>query len=289
VSLSAQGEMISFPAILAIVLLISYPIHLTCFLSKSARSAETSARAWRGNGENVLPAGYSGAPFKVRGDASITSSPMILRMAKRDWSPPKPDSSKKPPAAAVEAVTPSDEEEENKGLAFVVELPKRAGISWSSDLSFRWIYVQNLEPDGEAAKSGLIQKGDYIIGVGNTSTIAQDFDFVLSTLASQPSVFNYTFFRGTKEQMVGRPVLEPSDMSVTVRVVQDGKPDVILQCPGGTNLRQLLVGNGINVYRSLTRWTNCNGKQRCGTCIVDVSIFAHVSIPLPAVCFISHI
>lgn len=24
------------------------------------------------------------------------------------------------------------------------------------------------------------------------------------------------------------------------------------------------------MYRSLTRWTNCNGKQRCGTCIVDV-------------------
>lgn len=35
-------------------------------------------------------------------------------------------------------------------------------------------------------------------------------------------------------------------------------------------MRQLLVGNGINVYRSITRWTNCNGKQRCGTCIVDV-------------------
>ena len=39
---------------------------------------------------------------------------------------------------------------------------------------------------------------------------------------------------------------------------------------GGTNLRKLLVGNGINVYRSITRWTNCSGKQRCGTCIVDV-------------------
>jgi ferredoxin len=24
------------------------------------------------------------------------------------------------------------------------------------------------------------------------------------------------------------------------------------------------------VYRSVTRWTNCNGKQLCGTCIVDV-------------------
>lgn len=39
---------------------------------------------------------------------------------------------------------------------------------------------------------------------------------------------------------------------------------------GGTNLRKLLVGNGINPYRSITRWTNCNGKQRCGTCIVDI-------------------
>lgn len=44
----------------------------------------------------------------------------------------------------------------------------------------------------------------------------------------------------------------------------------MMLCTGGTNLRTLLVGNGINVYRSLTRWTNCNGQQRCGTCIVEV-------------------
>ena len=44
----------------------------------------------------------------------------------------------------------------------------------------------------------------------------------------------------------------------------------IIFIAGGTNLRTLLVGNGINVYRSLTRWTNCSGKQRCGTCIVEV-------------------
>lgn len=41
---------------------------------------------------------------------------------------------------------------------------------------------------------------------------------------------------------------------------------------GGTNIRELLVDNGINVYRSITRWTNCKGKQRCGTCIVDVRV-----------------
>jgi ferredoxin len=27
----------------------------------------------------------------------------------------------------------------------------------------------------------------------------------------------------------------------------------------------------VNVYQSVTRWTNCKGKQLCGTCIVNVS------------------
>ena len=40
--------------------------------------------------------------------------------------------------------------------------------------------------------------------------------------------------------------------------------------PYGCNLRDELVKRKINVYQSLTRWTNCNGKQLCGTCIVDV-------------------
>ena len=27
----------------------------------------------------------------------------------------------------------------------------------------------------------------------------------------------------------------------------------------------------MQVYRSISRWTNCNGKQLCGTCIVEVT------------------
>jgi ferredoxin len=175
-------------------------------------------------------------------------------MAKKEWQPPV-------------AEIPGDE---GNGVSFEIELPKRAGISWGSDLSFSWVYVLDVEPTGEAAASGMVQKGDYIIGMGNTSCIGKDFDFVLSTYNSQPSIFNYTFFRGTKEQLLGGPVPAPEETTVTVTVKQAGKPDITLDCPGGTNLRRLLVGNGINVYRSLTRWTNCNGQQRCGTCIVDV-------------------
>ena len=180
--------------------------------------------------------------------------------AKGKWDPPTADQS-----------TSGD----NSGLAFEVELPKRAGIDWGADLSFRWVKVIGLDPQGEAYKSGLIEKGDYIIGLGNVSTIAKDFDFVLSALNKYPEPrFNYTFFRGTKRQLVGDEtdlILDPKAINVKVTVQQSGKEDVLLTCPGGTNLRQLLVSNGINVYRSLTRWTNCNGGQRCGTCIVDIN------------------
>ena len=39
----------------------------------------------------------------------------------------------------------------------------------------------------------------------------------------------------------------------------------------GCNLRDELIARKINPYQSVTRWTNCNGKQLCGTCIVDVT------------------
>jgi hypothetical protein len=79
----------------------------------------------------------------------------------------------------------------------------------------------------------MIAKGDYIIGVGNTSTIAQDFDFVLTTLNKQIETrLKHTLFRGTKKQLIGGDMLEPGDMTVTIKVVEDGKPDRELKCHG---------------------------------------------------------
>lgn len=51
---------------------------------------------------------------------------------------------------------------------------------------------------------------------------------------------------------------------ITVTVKQAGKPDAALTAPSGANLRDFLTENGINVYQSVTRWTNCKGKQLCG-------------------------
>lgn len=54
----------------------------------------------------------------------------------------------------------------------------------------------------------------------------------------------------------------PAEITVTVK--QDGKPELALTAPSGANLRDFLTENGINVYQSVTRWTNCKGKQLCG-------------------------
>eukprot|EP00985_Skeletonema_marinoi_P028125 scaffold24085_cov125-Skeletonema_marinoi.AAC.1 len=45
---------------------------------------------------------------------------------------------------------------------------------------------------------------------------------------------------------------------------------IYIEATAGCNVRQLLTDNGINVYQSVTRWTNCKGKQLCGTCIVNI-------------------
>ena len=52
----------------------------------------------------------------------------------------------------------------------------------------------------------------------------------------QEKRLNYTFFRGTKDMLMGGKVPEPSETLVTLTVVQQGKPDIQLQCPGMSKL-----------------------------------------------------
>ena len=85
------------------------------------------------------------------------------------------------------------------------------------------------------------------------------------------------FFRGTKEELKaaasGNAVVDDENIVITV-IEKKGTPNEKVQyikAAKGCNIRQILTDRGINVYQSLTRWTNCKGKQLCGTCIVNVS------------------
>jgi ferredoxin len=175
---------------------------------------------------------------------------------------------------------------------FKIRLPRAAGIDWGTDLSFSFVYVRGMDPSGAAAFSGLIEPGDHLCEIQAVapidstdptfpnSVLGAPFDFVMSTFGGLDRSIkdvDLVFFRGTKDELKAACSGDGAAVdqeTVTITVIQNkGAKDEetkLLQAPAGVNVRQLLVDNGINVYQSVTRWTNCKGKQLCGTCIVNV-------------------
>ena len=52
-----------------------------------------------------------------------------------------------------------------------------------------------------------------------------------------------------------------------ITLVRDGRP---LEVAEGANLREALLGSGVEVYRAVDAFVNCRGNGLCGTCIVEV-------------------
>jgi ferredoxin len=150
--------------------------------------------------------------------------------------------------------------------------------------------VRDMEPGGPAFNSNIINKGDKICefrAVGDDSApviplIGSSFDNVMTSFATLKKTVKdveLVFFKGSKEELIdlcqgGTSTKEGDGNTITITaIVNKGTKDEttkILTAEKGANLRQLLVDNDINVYQSFTRWTNCKGKQLCGTCIVNI-------------------
>ena len=107
------------------------------------------------------------------------------------------------------------------------------------------------------------------------------FDFVMDAFAGlkrDAKDVDLVFFRGTKADLKAlctgtTKIAEPDSITITVIQNKGAQDEQVrtLVAPIGSNVRQVCVDNGINVYQSVTRWTNCKGKQLCGTCIVNVA------------------
>jgi len=173
---------------------------------------------------------------------------------------------------------------------YKVRISRASGIDWGTDLSFSFVYVRAMEPSGSAALSRQIQVGDQICELTAVTDngeigkplnmIGAPFDFFMTSFAGlgkNVREVDLVFFRGTKQELKALCTGETTSTdpeTITVTVIQNkGAEDETvrkLRAEPGVNVRQLLVDNGINVYQYLTRWTNCKGKQLCGTCIVDI-------------------
>lgn len=166
-----------------------------------------------------------------------------------------------------------------------VRMSRAPGIEWGTDLSFSFVYVRKLDPTGQAFQTG-IEEGDQLCeikedGQDPVNLLGAPFDYVMDTFATlgkDTRDMDAVFFRGSKSDLkaiTGGSTQNDDPEMITITVIKNkGAEDeevVKFQVPAGSNIREVCVENGINVYQSVTRWTNCKGKQLCGTCIVNVA------------------
>mmetsp|Transcript_13252 Transcript_13252/g.15192 ORF Transcript_13252/g.15192 Transcript_13252/m.15192 type:complete len:315 (+) Transcript_13252:89-1033(+) len=167
-----------------------------------------------------------------------------------------------------------------------MRLSRAPGIEWGTDLSFSFVYVRKVDPSGDAFFSGLVEEGDQLCeiredGKEPVNLLGAPFDFVMETFATlnaDTKDVNFVFFHGTKKDLkkvsTGSVEGEGEEM-VTITIIKNkgaiDEEEVKFRVPAGSNIREVCVNNGINVYQSVTRWTNCKGKQLCGTCIINIA------------------
>jgi len=185
------------------------------------------------------------------------------------WSATRVAATRVPARACVHCSLTTDDPR-----VLTLDIDRVTGIDFGCDLGLRWPYVMGLVPNGAAARTGLVLIGDQLVAIAGESVLGLTIGEAMEKLgaAEGGAEIPLTFFRGSRDQLqkiVGADSAgTPSVVTITLQV--PGQPDQRIEVPYGANLRDELVARKINVYQSITRWTNCNGQQLCGTCIVNV-------------------
>jgi len=92
---------------------------------------------------------------------------------------------------------------------------------------------------------------------------AIEFDAVMEKIIEAPSPMSIEF-------EVPAPARYPMGSTVSIKVLQKGKPDLTLKATVGENLRQVLLANNVEVYQGMKqKLGNCGGGGQCTFCAVD--------------------
>ncbi|CAN0388883.1 unnamed protein product, partial [Ectocarpus sp. 13 AM-2016] len=103
---------------------------------------------------------------------------------------------------------------------YSVRIARATGIEWGTDISFSWVYIRTLQPDGAAANCGEISVGDQVCPLhllllltslqrsyssarSHLVTLAgAPFDVAMDAMiALEGPDVEFTFFRGSTEEL----------------------------------------------------------------------------------------
>lgn len=100
--------------------------------------------------------------------------------------------------------------------------------------------------------------------------VEMTFDQVMECIMDAPSPLNISF--EVDDDSVAASELQTFAVGTTVsiKVIQEGNPDKIIEAKVGDNLRKTLLDNKVEVYRGLKKKLgNCGGGGQCTFCAVD--------------------
>ena len=117
--------------------------------------------------------------------------------------------------------------------------------------------------DGSVKATGSIYRGLYLLTVNGNDVRYEDFDTVLDMIIKAPDNHPVQLqFIDRRKVMAGPALLKVKSMNGNTVPITTSK---------GQKLRNVLLENGIEVYKANAKWSNCGGAGTCGTCAVRVT------------------
>jgi ferredoxin len=131
------------------------------------------------------------------------------------------------------------------------------------------VFVKDIAEGGSAFEYQDKILGAKLSTVSGIDVTTLTFDSVMELIGDAPDTVELELFVKEPEVKVKRKRYKEGT-TVTINLLQEGKPDTVIKATVGANLRQTMLDNGVEVYQGMKqKLGNCGGQGQCTFCAVD--------------------
>jgi ferredoxin len=131
------------------------------------------------------------------------------------------------------------------------------------------VFVKDIAEGGSAFEFQDKIQGAKLSTVSGIDVTTLTFDSVMELIVDAPETVELELFVKEPEVKVKRKRYKQGT-TVTINLLQEGKPDTVMKATVGANLRQTMLDNGVEVYQGMKqKLGNCGGQGQCTFCAVD--------------------
>jgi len=151
-------------------------------------------------------------------------------------------------------------EETSSSITLELEKPLGIVLEEVTENEANGVYVQSVSEGGSAYAHATKLQGLKLKSVMNDDVSRITFDQVMDKIINAPSVVSIDFvvINGADDEAMDDDnvgVINDYEIGtdVVIKVIQDGKPESIIEAKVGDNLRKTLLENNVELYRGLKK------------------------------------